>query len=708
MELRNRNRSDDKQMDRAEPAGEGHCLPVSLVGAGPGDAGLLTRKGLERIRRADVVIYDNLISGSILNEARLDAELVYVGKREGMHAMSQEAINGLLVRYALAGKAVVRLKGGDPFVFGRGGEEALALAQHGIPYEIVPGVSSAYSVPAYAGIPVTHRGLASSFHVITGHEGGGKAKETVDYGALARCEGTLVFLMGLRRLGEIADRLIAEGKDPATPAAVVENGTTSRQRVLRSDLGHLAADAAAKGMQTPAITVVGPAATLHEGLDWFGKGALAGTRVLATGTRSFCRELEKELQPAGAETVTVSLIESRPLWTEQMRGVFAHLERYQWMVFTSGNGVELFFAAMKQQGMDLRRLMHLKFAAIGQKTADVLAAHGFRCDFVPESFSSADLAREWIPTLAGDEQVVLMRAKEGSPVLPEKLREAGISFTDVSLYETWVDERRREEVNRLIGQVDYVTVASASAVRALASMLDSSQRMTAKLISIGPSTTKAAHEAGLSVCGEATEYTAEGICAAILADARAKILADARAKILADAGAEILADVGATHESGTDDYGYFPLFVDLAGKKIRIVGAGTVATRRAAVLADFGAKILVTAPAGTEEMENLETAGTVCWSRRPFETEDLDDVELVLAATDDAGLNAEIVRLCGERGIPVNDAGEKERCDFYFPAIARSKDVVIGVTASGTDHRLVRRLAANLREWLREKPESGD
>ncbi|MCD8369127.1 MAG: uroporphyrinogen-III C-methyltransferase [Clostridiales bacterium] len=684
MELRNRNRSDDKQMDRADLAGEGHCLPVSLVGAGPGDAGLLTRKGLERIRRADVVIYDNLISGSILNEARLDAELVYVGKREGMHAMSQEAINGLLVRYALAGKAVVRLKGGDPFVFGRGGEEALALAQHGIPYEIVPGVSSAYSAPAYAGIPVTHRGLASSFHVITGHEGGGKAKETVDYSALARCEGTLVFLMGLRRLGEIADRLIAEGKDPATPAAVVENGTTSRQRVLRSDLGHVAEDAAAKGMQTPAITVVGPVAALHEGLDWFGKGALAGTRVLATGTRSFCRELEKELQPAGAETVTVSLIESRPLWLEQMRDVFAHLERYQWMVFTSGNGVELFFAAMKRQGMDLRRLMHLKFAAIGQKTAEVLATHGFRCDFVPESFSSADLAREWIPTLARDEQVVLMRAKEGSPVLPEKLREAGVSFTDVSLYETWVDERRREEVNRLIGQVDYVTVASASAVRALASMLDSSQKMTAKLISIGPSTTKAAREAGLSVCGEAAEYTAEGICAAILADAET------------------------VHEPCTGGHGYFPLFVDLTGKKIRIVGAGSIASRRAAVLADFGAEILVTAPEGTQEMENLDAAGRICWVRRPFETEDLENVELVLAATDDAGLNAEIVRQCRERGIPVNDAGEKEQCDFYFPAIARKKDVVIGVTASGTDHRLVRRLTANLREWLREKPGSGD
>ncbi len=496
------------------------CKPVYLVGAGPGDARLFTEKGLDCVRHADVIVYDNLISGSILNEARLDAELIYAGKRSGCHHMKQEEISALLVEKALEGKSVVRLKGGDPFIFGRGGEEALKLSKMEIPFEIVPGVSSSYSVPAYAGIPVTHRGLASSFHVITGHEDGNKTSSALDYQTLANEEGTLVFLMGLKNLDKIAANLIANGKDPKTPAAVLERGTTAAQKSVKADLEHIAEAAEKAGLKTPAISVVGPVVELKDTLSWFGRGVLAGKRVLATGTRAFVREMEEAFHPLGAELVALSLIEVRPLWNERIAEALKQLGSYQWIVFTSGNGVELFFTLLREQGIDLRKLMQVKFAVIGRKTADALLQHGFQSDFVPEQFSGADLAAEWIPTLKPGEKVALFRAENGSRVLTEALAEAGISYDDIGMYETWTDLRRQEELNRVVQEVDYVTVASSSAAQALAAMLEPEQRekLTAKLISIGPSTTKTMQKLGLPVYADAVEYTAEGIAAVIQAD----------------------------------------------------------------------------------------------------------------------------------------------------------------------------------------------
>ena len=496
------------------------CKPVYLVGAGPGDARLFTEKGLDCVRKADVIVYDNLISGSILNEARLDAELIYAGKRSGSHHMKQEEISALLVEKALEGHLVVRLKGGDPFIFGRGGEEALELSKMDIPFEIVPGVSSSYSVPAYAGIPVTHRGLASSFHVITGHEDGNKTSSALDYQTLAKEEGTLVFLMGLKNLDKIAANLIANGKDPKSPAAVLERGTTAAQRSVKADLEHIAEAAEKAGLKTPAISVVGPVVGLKDTLSWFGRGILSGKRVLATGTRAFVREMEEAFHPLGAELVALSLIEVRPLWNERITEALKQLGSYQWIVFTSGNGVELFFTLLREQGVDLRKLMRVKFAVIGRKTADALLQHGFQSDFVPEQFSGADLAAEWIPTLQQGEKVALFRAENGSRVLTEALAEAGIAYDDIGLYETWTDLRRQEELNRAIQEVDYVTVASSSAAQALAAMLEPEQRehLTAKLISIGPSTTKTMEKLGLPVYADAVEYTAEGIAAVIQAD----------------------------------------------------------------------------------------------------------------------------------------------------------------------------------------------
>ncbi len=521
--LRDEKTWQDYQMTRAKELAEKLAIqvrfkPVFLVGAGPGDAGLFTRKGLECVRRADVIVYDNLISGSILNEARLDAELIYAGKRSGQHHMTQEEIQKLLVDLAMQGKSVVRLKGGDPYIFGRGGEEALELERHGIPFEVVPGVSSSYSVPAYAGIPVTQREMASSLHIITGHEGDHKEDASLDYSVLAKEEGTLVFLMGLKNLPRIADQLIAYGKAPDTPAAVIQNGAGARQRTAVSDLAHIAGEADRCGLKTPAIIVVGDVVKLSKRLQWFGRGPLHGKRVLVTGTRYISKELEEELKPLGAETVTISLIESRAMWTEEIRQALDQIGRYAWMVFTSSNGVDLFFEVLREQDIDLRRLMHLKFAVIGRKTAAALKDHGFSCDFVPENYSGADLAREWIPTLGKDERILLLRAQEGSDVLPVKLKEAGIPFADIPLYTTWTDWRRKEELNRMIGQVDYVTIASSSAARALYGMLDDKEHIPAKVVSIGPFTTKTARKLGLPVYADAVEYTAEGIAAVILAD----------------------------------------------------------------------------------------------------------------------------------------------------------------------------------------------
>jgi uroporphyrinogen III methyltransferase/synthase len=471
-----------------------------------------------------VIVYDNLISGSLLNEARLDAELIYVGKRSGAHHMKQEQINEVLVEYALTGKYVVRLKGGDPFIFGRGGEEALYLKQHGIPFEIVPGVSSCYSVPAYAGIPVTDRRYASSFHVITGHESGQKGNPVLDYETLAREEGTLVFLMGLKNLEEISGQLIAHGKPADTPAAVISCGTTARQRQAVSDLAHIAETACDRQIPTPAICVVGDVVSLQQNLDWFGKLSpdvkmpLAGTRVLATGTRYNAEEIEMEMSSLGAETVKVSVIESVPLENPLVCQVLSKLRDYSWMVFTSGNGVQLFFDLLRRENIDLRQMMHLKFACIGRKTAAALKQHGFICDFTPDNYSSTDLARQWIPTLGADDRVLMLRAKEGSTVLPEKLKESQIAYDDIPLYETKVDIRRREELNRVVREVDYVTLSSASAARAFASLLEDKDVFPAKVIAIGPYTAQAAIKAGLEIYAEAAEYTAEGLAAAILAD----------------------------------------------------------------------------------------------------------------------------------------------------------------------------------------------
>lgn len=484
---------------------------VYLLGAGPGDMGLLTRKCLTCLRTADVIVYDNLVSGSLLNEAKEDAELIYAGKRASNHHLKQEETNELLVRKALEGKAVARLKGGDPFIFGRGGEEAEELHKAGIEFEIVPGISSSYAAAAYAGIPVTHRDFASSFHVITGHESNTKEGLALNYGLLAKEEGTLVFLMGLNNLPHITKELIAGGKDPDTPTAVIQEGTTARQRMAKGTLRTIEERVKEAGIVTPAVILVGEVASLSEKLCWFGKGSLSGVRVLLTGTEAMCRKQQEVLEEEGAEAISFSLIRTKRLRSEKLTQAIGKLSGYTWLVFTSSNGVELFFEEIKENHKDIRSLHDIRFAVIGSGTKDALEAKGIYPDFVPVRFSSKDLASEWIPKLTSDDRILLLRAEEASPELTEALEQAGISYEAISLYTTEVDRRKEEELKRVLARVDYITFASASAVKAFASMAGDLGQLKAKVICIGPVTERAAAAAGLKVHQSAVTYTAEGI-----------------------------------------------------------------------------------------------------------------------------------------------------------------------------------------------------
>lgn len=491
---------------------------VSLVGAGPGDEGLISEKGLERVRNAEVLVYDNLSATSFLNEAPVEAELIYVGKRAANHHVKQEETNKILVEKALEGKRVVRLKGGDPFIFGRGGEEAQSLNEAGIPFEIVPGISSSYAVAAYAGIPITHRDMASSFHVITGHEGHHKVHHVLDYKTLAKEEGTLVFMMGLGNLANITASLMENGKDKTTPTAVIQQGTTARQKTAIGTLENIVEEVIACGIKTPAVTVIGEAVGLRETLSWYEDAPLFGKKVLLTGTPSMVHKLKHVLQPTGAQAVAFSLIHTKGIFSKELAQVMQSIKEYNWLVFTSSNGVENFFNYLYKENIDIRVLANIKIGVIGEGTKAALLEKGFQSDFVPSKYSSEDFALEWIPTLQKNDKVLLLRAQEASPLLNDKLKKAGISFTDIALYETVYDMRKKEELNRIIEDIDYVTFASASAVKAFAEMIDDVSVVANKVICIGPVTAKAAEQLKIDIRQSALSYTAEGIRDVLLAE----------------------------------------------------------------------------------------------------------------------------------------------------------------------------------------------
>ena len=476
-------------------------MTAYLVGAGPGDPGLLTVRALELIARADVILHDRLIPTEALAHARADAEIVDVGKIGGGRQVPQEETTRLLVEHARAGRTVVRLKGGDPFVFGRGGEEAQALRAAGCAFEVVPGVTAGVAAAAYAGIPVTQRGLASAVAFVTGHEDPAKEETAVDWAALAAFPGTLVFYMGVRQLPRIAEQLVAHGRDPAEPAAVVERGTLPEQRTQRTTLAELGRVEA----QAPAVTVVGPVAGLHDELDWLRAGPLGGVRIAVTRARAQASGLAAGLRGLGADVVEAPAIRIEPLAIE-----LPALGDYDLLVLTSPNGVEELFRHLR----DARALAGPRIAVIGPGTAAALRARGVEADLVPERAVGEGLAA----ALEGRSfrRALVARAEAARDVVPDALRAAGTEVDVVALYRT-VPEALDETTRAAALGADWATFTSASSVRFFheaAGTLDGP-----RLASIGPVTSAALRELGREPDLEASDHTPDGLIAALVAAA---------------------------------------------------------------------------------------------------------------------------------------------------------------------------------------------
>lgn len=487
---------------------------VYLVGAGCGDEKLITVRGLELLKQCDAVVYDSLASERLLEWVRPDCEKIPVGKRAGCHSASQEEINRILVELGKQGKRTVRLKGGDPFVFGRGGEEAEALMKEGIPVEEIPGISSSIAVPAAAGIPVTHRGVSRSFHVITGHTADTADTLTENFGTLARLDGTLVFLMGLGNLEKIASGLMENGKNPDTPAAVISNGALPEQRVVRAALNQIAEKAAESGLPSPAVIVIGETAALDFSA---GTGGLGGVSVGVTGTESFAEKLSGFLQEDGASVRNLSFSELVPT-DDGLREVLEHLYQYHWLVFTSPNGVREWRRRMKEWKIDLREAAGLKLAVIGTGTAEALEEMGLYPDFLPAQFTVEALAEGLCQLVQPGEQVLILRAGQGSAVLPERLKQRGIPFSDIPLYRLEINAGKREAAFRQAESLDYLTFGSSSGVRGY---FDGGGRISdhTTAVCIGRETEKTLKERFSGRILTAERFTAEGMAEAIQKDA---------------------------------------------------------------------------------------------------------------------------------------------------------------------------------------------
>jgi uroporphyrinogen III methyltransferase/synthase len=482
---------------------------VYLVGAGPGDPGLLTLRAAELIARADVILYDRLAPAAALAGARPGAELLYVGKQGGGEQIAQAHTNRLLLEHARAGRTVVRLKGGDPFVFGRGGEEALLCREAGIRFEVVPGVTAGIAAPAYAGIPVTHRELASGVAFVTGHEDPAKPGSALDWPALAAFPGTLVFYMGVRALPRLAEQLMLGGRPAGEPVAVVERGTLPGQRTLIATLADVAERAHTEGIRAPAVTVVGAVADLREQLAWLERRPLHGRTIAVTRARPQASGLAARLRELGAEVIEAPAIRTAPIAAE-----LPELARYELVCVTSPTGAHALFERLGGAGLDARALAGRVVAAIGPGTARALEEHGIRADVVPERAVAEGLA----DALAGVDaaRALVVRAREGRELLPDTLRARGVQVDVLALYET-VAEPLDAETARAAAGADYVTFTSASTVRFF--LAAAGALAGPRIASIGPATSAALRAAGLEPHVEADPHTPDGLVAALLADA---------------------------------------------------------------------------------------------------------------------------------------------------------------------------------------------
>lgn len=496
---------------------------VYLVGAGPGDYRLISLKAVDCLKVADVVVYDRLADDRILQWAPDDAEYIYVGKASSNHTMKQEDINQLLVDKAKEGKCVVRLKGGDPFVFGRGGEEGVLLQENGLPFEIVPGITSAISVPAYAGIPVTHRAVATSFAVVTGHEDPTKGKSNMRWEHLATGVDTLVFLMGVANLPHITKKLIENGRPADTPAAVIRWGTKPEQRVLMTTVGTAAEDVAKANLKPPAIFIVGDVVNLREKLQWFDEPKthpLFGKTVLVTRARSQASKLTARLEQLGAKVIEAPAIriEEPADHYEALDAAIAKLNDYQWLIFTSANGVDYFFARLMKTGKDARALGYAKVAAIGSATAAKLREYGIIADVVPREFRAEGVLEALKGKLPSHAKILLPRAQEAREILPEKLREQGAVVDVAPAYQTVAAEVDAESLREKLadGEIDLVTFTSSSTVTNLVKIIGSADALKGiKTAAIGPVTAETAKGNGIEPDIVAKEYTIDGLVEAI-------------------------------------------------------------------------------------------------------------------------------------------------------------------------------------------------
>jgi uroporphyrinogen III methyltransferase/synthase len=495
---------------------------VYLVGAGPGDPGLMTVRGAELVASADVILYDRLISQAALSGAREDAELVYVGKRPGAPEIPQSEIETTMVERARAGGSVVRLKGGDPFVFGRGGEEAETLAAAGVPFEVVPGVTAGVAAPAYAGIPVTHREDASAVAFVAGHEDPSKDGSSIDWDALARFRGTLVLYMSVKRLPDVAARLIAGGRSADEPAAAVERGTTPAQRTVAATLADLPDAVAAAGIAPPAVMLIGPVAARRDTIGWLERRPLFGLRVVVTRARAQASGLAATLAALGADVIELPAIRVVPrIDSAEVSDAVGAIHSYALVCLTSPNGVRLLFDALEAAGLDARALANATVAAIGPGTARALAARGIRADVVPERSVAEALVESLEAVDVTDRPVLVARAADARDVLPDALRERRAKVDVVALYETVAEEPDPEAVEAA-SSADYVTFTSSSTVRNFVAAIGGGFPERARVASIGPVTSEAAREAGLTVDVEAESHDLDGLVEALLADATSR------------------------------------------------------------------------------------------------------------------------------------------------------------------------------------------
>jgi uroporphyrinogen III methyltransferase/synthase len=496
---------------------------VYLVGAGPGDPGLLTLRGAELLKRAEVVVYDALVNGDLLRLAPKEAEFIYGGKRSKDHAIPQEGLNDLLVAKAKAGKTVVRLKGGDPYTFGRGGEEAEELARAGVPFEVVPGISSITAVPNYAGIPITHRDFCSSFTVVTGHEDPTKAETQVDWAQVAKTSGTKIVLMGVERIGRIAEELRQHGMPPSTPVAMVRWGTTGRQQSVEGTLETIGSVVEKSGFTSPAVAVIGGVVGLRKRLNWFEARPFFGQRMVVTRTREQASQLSGLLVEKGADVLEIPTIRiGDPTNRANIADAMLALGEYDWLVFTSPNGVDRFFDMFFRAFDDIRALGHMKFAAVGPATAARLKALHLRVDVMPQEYVASKVAHAMAAFEDVDNlRVLVLRAEVANPDLPQELEALHAIVDDVACYKT---EPETEDLNGAAARflesgADWITFTSASTVENFHARFDLPKVLAlfpnTRLASIGPETTKAIEALGLNAAVEAKEHNIPGLVNAV-------------------------------------------------------------------------------------------------------------------------------------------------------------------------------------------------